>query len=370
LEEIKESLLRCQTVGNPCVIATIIEVDGSAYRREGARCLIMPDGEVTGILSGGCIEEELRGHADKVLKSGEACTVRYDFRTGEDDVWGTGIGCNGAIAVWLELFDPAGLPEEAERIVGDMRQRLDTRVTYEAVTVVCSSNPGSYPAGTRWTSPCSTYSGLLGAGQTAGIVQEKLHDIALELLVEEIAPRPELIIVGVGEDARLLCRMAKMLQWRVTILYHGTDRASRDRFPEADEIQIIPRLAFELADTRGKFAVIMTHQLELDREAVRKLLTEEIDYVGLVGSRYRLERILNELDTEEAGLSRCLLDKLYSPVGLDIGAETPQEIAMSIMAEMMAHRSGRSGSPLRNRKGIPLSHESARDSVRTGLRHV
>jgi xanthine dehydrogenase accessory factor len=370
LEEIKEALLRGQTAGSPCVIATVIEVDGSAYRREGARCLIMPDGEVTGILSGGCIEEELRGHADEVLKSGEARTVRYDFRTGEDDVWGTGIGCNGAIAVWLELFDPAGLPDEAERIVGDMRQRSDTRVSYEAVTVVGSSDPGTYPSGTRWTCPHSTYSGRFGAGQTAGIVQETLGYITLELLVEEIAPRPELLIVGVGEDARLLCRTAKMLQWRVTILYHGTDRASRDRFPEADYIQIIPRLAFELADTRGKFAVIMTHQLELDREAVRKLLTEEIAYVGLVGSRYRLERILNELDTEEAGLSRRLLDKLYSPVGLDIGAETPQEIAMSIMAEMMAYRSGRSGSPLRNRKGIPLSQELAQDCVRSELRYV
>lgn len=363
MEDIQEMLLRCQKDAVPCVIATIIEVEGSAYRREGTRCLFMPDGQVIGIVSGGCIEEDLRTHADEVLKSGEPRRVRYDFRTGEDEEWGTGVGCNGAIALWLELFDPVGKPEEAEWIAGDMRNRLKATAPYEAATVIATSDAARMPPGTRWVRKAGAYDGRLGTDRKAGIVPDTIGDIQVELLVERISPRPELIIVGVGEDARLLCRLARMLQWRVTILYHKTEKASPERFPEADEIRLIPRLAFEQADVAGKYAVIMTHQLELDREAVRKMLSDEIAYLGLVGSRSRLERILQDLTAAQGPLEPHLLEKLYSPVGLDIGAETPQEIALSIMAEMTAHRSGRSGAPLRNRKGIPSASGFARASA-------
>ncbi|MDU4698439.1 MAG: XdhC family protein, partial [Paenibacillus sp.] len=151
MEELIHALDDCRSEHRACVVATIVDVDGSAYRREGARCLIHTDGEVTGILSGGCIEEDLREHAQEVLRTLEPRKLLYDFRIGEDEVWGIGLGCNGAITVWLEPFDPVRAPDAADRIIGDIRRRVETREPYVAATVIGSSDPVAVPPGARRT---------------------------------------------------------------------------------------------------------------------------------------------------------------------------------------------------------------------------
>ncbi|MBM6997740.1 XdhC family protein [Paenibacillus sp. DXFW5] len=354
MEELSRELKACLSESRACVVATIVDVDGSAYRREGARCLIHVDGEVTGILSGGCIEEDLREHAQEVLRTLEPRKLFYDFRIGEDEVWGIGLGCNGAITVWLEPFDPVRSPHAADRILGDLRRRVETREPYVVATVIGSSDPAAVPPGARRTlAAAAEEAGLLGAGRRAGLVRLPEGSTQLELLLERVAPRPELVIVGVGDDARLLCSLARRLQWRVTVAYHATDKATRERFPAADELRVIPRYAFEQVDVKGKYVVVMSHNLDLDREAVHRMLTPEVAYLGLVGSRYRLEKILEPNSNgggSDGSIDPQLLAKLYSPVGLDIGAETPEEIAMSILAEMTAVKNGRSGGFLRDRK--------------------
>lgn len=356
MEEITRVLQECETEGSSCVIATIVDVNGSAYRREGARCVILEYGEVRGILSGGCIEEDLKEHAAEVFATGTPRRLSYDFRAGEDEVWGLGVGCNGAVDIWLELYDPVRFPEEAQRLAADYRRRQASRFPYEAVTVLASSDPSAHPVGERWTASDSlsapaAYAGKLRAGQKAGLVKAVIDGAVLELLVELIGPVSELVIVGVGEDAKVLSGLAKQLGWKVSILYHLTEKASRDHFPAADDILIVPRLAFDQADVAGKFVVVMSHNLELDREAVRHLIKVGPAYLGLVGSKYRLEQILNYIGLEEPEFDPGLLAKLYSPAGLDIGAETPEEIALSILAEAAACRSGRAGGFLRDRKG-------------------
>ncbi|GGA26641.1 XdhC family protein [Paenibacillus physcomitrellae] len=354
MDEIVRILRACEEEKRSCVIAAIVDVDGSAYRREGARCIILQHGEVVGILSGGCIEEDLKEHAAEVFATGLPRRLYYDFRAGEDEVWGLGIGCNGAVGIWLELYDPVRFPAEAQRIADDYQRRLSSRHPYAAVTVLSSSDPLVHPVGGRWTASAefSSEVGELREGQKAGLVKSVKDGVTLELLVESIRPAAELVIVGVGEDARLLSVMAKQLGWRVSILYHTTDKADRRLFPAADEVVIVPRLAYGQADAAGKFVVVMTHNLELDREAVRQLLKADPAYLGLVGSKYRLEQILSYIRKAEPEFEDRLLEKLYSPAGLDIGAETPQEIALSILAEAVACRSGKPGGFLRDRKGF------------------
>ncbi|MBD2843734.1 XdhC family protein [Paenibacillus sp. IB182496] len=389
MEELRDRLRACMDAGEPCVVAVIVRVEGSAYRREGARCLIRAGGEVHGILSGGCIEEELCAYAEEILRSGRSRMVHYDFRTDEDAVWGTGVGCNGAVTIWLEPFDPASRPERARAMLDDLDRRIAAAEPYEAVTVLGSSDPQRWPEGTRLRRPADE-SGTPGAAEEESAVRVSrggageplgMRDMAqspgfhtevwadgaeLELLIEPVRPRPELIIVGVGDDARVLCRLARQLEWKVRIVYHATDRLSAARFPEANALTVVSRLDYRSVAVRDAYVVVMTHQLELDSAAVTQLLVPEAAYVGLVGSRYRLQRILAALTAERGEPDATLLDKLHSPVGLDIGAETAEEIALSILAEAMARRRGRAGGPLRELGALggragPKNHDEFED---------
>ncbi|WP_020618715.1 XdhC family protein [Paenibacillus daejeonensis] len=359
------ALRRCQEERRSCVIATIIQVEGSAYRREGARCLIHVNGEITGILSGGCLEEELRLQVCTVFADGVPKRVAYDLRAGEDEPWGLGQGCNGAVTIWLELFDPVLRPEAAAVMLADGEARLTSEIPYWALMVVSAETGGPYRPGDRLkiSEEDRQLGNPLAAPDTVtGLRSVTIERHSLEVFTEHIRSEPRLYIIGVGADVELLSRLAGLMAWPATVVYHQTSRADEAMFPAAEQVLHVPRGDFSrLGERPGSYAVVMTHQLELDQEAVRQLLPmAHLAYVGVLGSRSRIQRIVTHAATA-SGFRAEWLHKLHAPIGLDIGGGTPETISLSIMSEMMAHRHGRLGGSLRD-MGMLLS--SAEDEAR------
>jgi xanthine/CO dehydrogenase XdhC/CoxF family maturation factor len=347
MKEIRAELKLCWEQKLPCVVATIIQVDGSAYRKEGARCIIRQNGDILGILSGGCIEEDIKEHAFGLFQTGQSQKLFYDFRAGEDDLWGLGLGCNGAVTIWLELFDPVTYPSQAKAMLADFEARESCGAIYYAFTVLSSDPAGRYISGQRWSLPAGEAVEFELPSAAVAIITNHVQGERVELFVEKIEPAPRLSIIGVGADAALLSEMAKSFEWTVHIVYHETARADKRYFPYADGIIYIPRANYSsLAAYSDHYVVLMSHNLELDQEAVKQLLPKaEIAYLGLLGSQSRIRRIV-EYVRSLVDFNPAWLQKLFSPIGLDIGAKTPQEITLSIMAEMIAHRNRRNGGSL------------------------
>ncbi|GBF75187.1 hypothetical protein PA598K_03573 [Paenibacillus sp. 598K] len=409
MRAIVEALRHCRETAESCVIATIIRVEGSAYRREGARCLIHADGRIVGILSGGCLEAELKEQAHHVFVDGESRRVHYDLRaTSEEEPWGLGTGCDGAVTVWMELFDPISHPAAAAAILADGEARLSAPSAYWSLTVVGAEDDSEYAAGDRWQLPVATEeSGPIawesgsdgGRRPTACAASRKaveqaresqplprmrsqssagllLDTLALpqggrglctgwmrgglvEVFAELVRPVPRLVVLGSGADAELLSQMAAPLGWAVTIADHRIERAAPPGFSTAAR-HPVPRGDYSsIADLQAPYVVVMTHHLEVDRAAMRQLLPlAAVDYVGLLGSRSRARRIVADVQEDE-GFRAEWLAKLHAPVGLDLGGETPEEICLSILAELTAHRHRRDGGPLRASELLDVPQGSA-----------
>lgn len=362
MKPIREMLRQCWTAHQPCVIATIIKVDGSAYRREGSRCLIHEDGAITGILSGGCLESDLREHAHAVLETGQPKQLYYDFRWNEDEVWGVGIGCNGAITVWLEPFDPIRAKAAAVQLLQDEEYRVACEQSWWAVTVLESADPVALPLGSRVRLDQAPVLADGGKVEQTGIVSGCLQKVNALLFAERIDPRPRLTIIGSGADAALLCAMAAELQWHVTVADHRPVLLEDEGFAAANVRIVVPRGDFTpLLTGPDRYVVVMTHHLELDIAAVSQLIAEEVAYIGIVSSRKRAERIVESVLSGNPDISReHLTDKLFAPIGLDIGAQSPEEITLSIMGELIAVQRGKAGvGSLRDRRKETTRSEPA-----------
>jgi xanthine/CO dehydrogenase XdhC/CoxF family maturation factor/CTP:molybdopterin cytidylyltransferase MocA len=294
--------------GGDCALATVVETKGSAYRRAGARLIIRRDGKTWGAISGGCIESDIIERALNVIHRHEATLVR--FRPADDDlIVGLGSGCPGEVAV---LIEP--LPES-------LHDRLSIASAEEALI--------------------TTYRGTL-LGTSIG----HLFAAPDDAFVQPIVSRLSLFIFGASPAAEPLLRFAKELGWCVRIADHRPVVATDERFATADAIEIAPT---DELPSRFKYpppsaAVLMTHHYLRDLELIRRLAPLRLDYLGLVGSRERARRLIAEC----AALGT---DSLRAPAGLDLGADAPSEIALSIVAEIQAVLRRTSATALRNRHG-------------------
>ncbi|WP_274650946.1 XdhC family protein [Paenibacillus humicola] len=352
MKQIRETLRRLMAERKRAVLATIIRVEGSAYRREGSRCLFTENGEIVGMLSGGCVEADVREHAEDVFATGRPKRIVYDFRSDSDDVWGMGAGCNGAITIWLELFDPVGEADAAGRIAADFEARLSADAPFISAMVVDSQAP--YPAGYRLTADELAASLPLAEVSIGSAELRKLtfKGVTLTAFVERIAPAPSLYIVGAGPDAMLLGRAAHALDWKVTFIDHRTGEEQRSQLPNGSSWLQVPRGDFSGVPVHDSvYVVLMTHSIGLDIEAARRFLFSPAAYLGILGSRRRAQQIAEVLREEAGSIAADLsvLNKLHAPVGLDIGAQTPEEITLSVMSELLAVRGRRSGGSLRER---------------------
>lgn len=352
----------------PAALATVVKTEGSAYRRAGARMLVRSDGSRVGAISGGCLEADVAERARLVMETGVSQYVRYDARGANGDLIFEA-GCDGAIGILIEPI------ERAAPSLNYLAQCMDARRAGALATVFQMRGDGKQLLGMRLMMDgreCATDiedSELIAAiqndaraaidnGVRRNCIYETAHS-SCEVLIEPIQTPVALVICGAASGAVPLAQMAARMGWRVTIA---------DPRPDALDPSLVPGAAFVTAprerllntiafDARTA-AVVMTHNYEWDLALLTQMLPSPAGYVGLLGSRRRAQRVWSDLHDARLELTPEQRDRFHSPAGLDIGSETPEEIALSIVAEIQAAMSRRVGGALRDRLGAIHSFET------------
>ena len=349
LERVHRALSAAAERGEAAVVVTVLGVEGSVYRGAGARMVVSSSGECTGAVSGGCLEADIVARSPEILASGRPEVAHYDTRASDDVVLGLGLGCQGVIDVLMEPH--AG--EALTQAIAFYRRLAAHRVPVVMHTLV--RDFAGEAIGAR-------YIAFAGGDRIEG--NAELLAAGAEVVTEIVTPAVPLVICGGGNDAIPLARLAKLLGWHVTVVDHRSSFASRERFPDADVI-----VCANLTQGEGGFpetvtvddrtiAVCMAHSATHDRACLHALLDARARYIGVLGPRRRTLELLGDRSTEGD-----IPPTVHSPVGLDIGAESPEEIALAIVAEVAAVTRGRAGGMLRERVGPIHERRAKSDSL-------
>lgn len=377
LNELLQALQAAEQNGDQAVLATVVKVEGSAYRRPGARMLIPALGHTVGTISGGCLEADLTKKAWWLTESGEPQVQRYSTGTNEDDDEGEdaaltfGLGCNGTVYVLLERH---GL-NTPSAVVELLRQVRDSQLPAAVATVIGHYRQASVRVGDRvLLEPYLRYRGKLREAALDASIRRDLSSTLseqksslriysdqhgeVEVFFEFVAAQRRLVVFGAGHDAQPLVRMAKLLDWHVTVVDGRAHFARPERFSEADAVILAPvNQPFALNDLiSGSAVAVMTHSYSQDRHWLGGVLQGLPGYIGQLGPRERTERLLNELCQQTTYLPS--LRQLHYPMGLDIGGDTPEAVALAILAEMSAALNQRNGGMLKYR-ATPIHQASA-----------
>ncbi|QLG09764.1 XdhC family protein [Deinococcus sp. D7000] len=337
--------------GQRAAIATVVGVQGSAYRREGTRMLVLDDGAQVCMLSGGCLEAEVVEVALEVIRSGVSTITHYDLS--EDATWGLGIGCGGSVDVrverveaddpvmgaWLAALGQGELAALAVPLKGEGRLLI---------------RPDGETMGDLSPAPLRDFA-VQAARERLGQLEPRAVTLAAPdgtpLFIDISTPPPVLVLYGAGHDAMPLSRGAHDLGYEVHVIDPRGAYLTPGRFPGA----ILHDLAPE--DLRGftlparASLLIMNHHLDRDRVCLHHALNSGAPYVGVLGPLSRAQGLLDELEAEGVTFSDAELARLRAPVGLRVGAEAPEEVALSILAELMAWRRGYDGGFLSGHAG-------------------
>ena len=362
LQDIVRGWSELRKRGQEVVLATVVAASGSTYRRPGARLLLSAERWIAGGISGGCLERDVLGKAWWRTREGPL-VVTYDSTSADDEeTWTFGLGCNGRVDVLLERLAPSGEAHPLDFIA----RCLEARRSGVMATVF---RGGPDAVGRRLILDADGVRSDLPPGRLRDVVREAAEAVAREgrtrseridgaagpheVLLEVVRPPRSLVIFGTGQDAVPLVRLAAALGFHLTVVSNTSGGAPTELFQEADA-----RLTASPAAVREKLVleddaavVIMTHNLGHDRGYLRFALESACTYVGILGPRARTDRLLNELAEDGFRPSESRRAALYSPVGLHLGAEQPEEIALSILAEVEARFSGANAQSLRGRPG-------------------
>lgn len=336
-----------RALNRPLVLATVLHTAGPTYSKPGALMLITGDGEYAGLLSGGCLEGDLAGHGRGVLANGPPRLVHYDMRGPDDLLFGLGSGCEGAMDILLQRLDASNDWQPMTRLAAAWRSQRAS-----ALLLVAESADPALPAG------CGVFT---DDGQCFGDGEDRrLRALASQLrsalpsssrVLPTVLPGidvlallqpapPQLLLLGAGSDAQPVAQLAAFLGWRLTVVDHRSGYAQLARFPQAAVVLdagpagLPPLLVPGAAPFAA--AVVMSHHLATDLAYLRALADSDIPYIGLLGPPVRRERLLKDLGADAARLR----PRLRAPVGLDLGAVTPEAIALSIAAEIHATLAG------------------------------
>ncbi|WP_254529834.1 XdhC family protein [Natrinema gelatinilyticum] len=345
------------------VLATIVDVEGNAYRRPGAKMLLDEAGEGVGSITAGCLEDDLLAVAESVREAGRPELITYDLMEDDEDVWGLGVGCNGIIDVLLEplteTYRPAVEAFDEGRDVAVLTvleggigplERGDR--AYYRPDEGSLSRPDGDPA-TDWPADLSTLAAdLAGRGQ-ADVLEIGAGEDRLEVFVDGLAASTGLVIFGSGHDVGPVTELAAKNDFRVTVVGFRGSVDLAERFPDADRtLTTSPGAIDDAVDLDERtYAVVMTHNFVDDRLTIERLLDSPVPYVGLMGPRERFEEMLEAFENEGQTFDEETLSSLYTPIGLDLGGGSPYQIAHSIVAEVLAVSKDRTPRHLRRREG-------------------
>ncbi len=366
LKAIAEAYQQVDFSQRKAALATVVKVRGSSYRSPGARMLITDDGRWVGSISGGCLEGDALRKARAVMTDKKSMTVTYDTREESNQNLGIGLGCNGVIDVLIEPIENG----EASNPIAGFQSLLQKQEPVAMATVF--NGPDQVGRKLMLTSSGST-SGELNFGTLSAQLVTDLTQvfatkkseakkyiadgIEYEVFLELIQPAVNLIIFGGGFDARPVSELAKSLGWTVSVTDECVAHIAPIFFPSADKLSLCQR---EFVDrdfniTPYTACVLMSHNYEYDRDVLKKLIKTDTPYIGILGPRKRFDKMLVEFNQQGITLSDDDLKRIHSPIGLDIGAEAPDEIALSIIAEIQGKFTSRSGGFLKYHSG-PIHH--------------
>lgn len=364
INDILKAYAKAQQENKRSALATVVKVEGSSYRRPGARMLVTEDGVLTGAISGGCLEGDALKKALSAIHQQQKKLVTYDTTDEDDAKFGVQLGCNGIVYI---LFEPINNQEannpidilkaliaERERTVlltlfaTDHQQQLGTSMLYRTAKLI-STFPDhvtvefAEKARQVWSKQLSHFETL------------EIDGLQHEAFFEYTSPPIALIIAGAGNDVQPLVQMAHILGWNVTVVDGRPTHATTQRFPNANRVLIAkPNEVMDKIeiDEQTAFA-LMTHNYNYDTELLNLLLNTNAPYIGTLGPKKKLIKMLEDLNlnTEENQ------NRVHGPIGLDIGAETAEEIAISIIAEIKAFFAGANATSLKNKKNSIHTHQ-------------
>ena len=362
IADVLEAIESLGARGQRMALATIVAVRGSTYRRPGARLLVPEEGAPIGNISGGCLEGDVADMARVVMEEGTARLAGWDLTADDDEVWGLGLGCNGAIEVFIE---PA---EQAAAVTRALRVALDEERPISLVTALESEAPELVSPGARLVvRPDGPVEGSLGhADVDAEAIVSAREQLAVgrseirtfvhgvRAFVEVLEPPLRLVICGAGHDAIPLVRAAAGIGWRPIVVDDRPAFLTPERYPQAHAFVGVDE-PVQVADAapldERTFVVVMTHNFLRDRDYLRGLLRSDVGYIAMLGPAARTQRILMDLAADGVELTDKDRARIHGPAGLDLGAEGPDEIAQAIVAEIVAVRHERAGGFLKERPG-------------------
>lgn len=343
------------------VLATVVHVEGSSYRRPGARMLVLENGMMIGAISGGCLEGDALKKALLTFSDKTTRLITYDTSNEEDATVGIQLGCEGVIQVLFEYINHTqqNNPIELIRKACNNRQKSVLVTLFDVqdkknplMGTTCLYNEhGHFESNLEETINKSI---VVDAQQVIANVQPQfttyqIGEQSINGFLDYIQPPISIVIVGAGNDAIPLSKMADLLGWEVKVVDGRNTHAKQDRFISACQVLVSkPEKVLEQIkiDDRTCF-VLMTHNYQYDLQMLKALLPLGISYIGLLGPKKKLEKALNELVEQGFVPTEAQLANVYGPTGLDIGAETAEEIASSIIAEIQAVFNKKEGSKLK-----------------------
>lgn len=376
-EAIITSYDEAKSKGHRCVLATVVHVEGSSYRAAGARMLVDEYGFMTGAISGGCLEGDALRKALLALDQNQSKLITYDTSDEDDAVIGAQLGCNGVIQVLFEPVDPnkennpiellrkaeeqdqpAALvslfsldktkPQAGTTLLIDHGRKvtgqLEDRALYEKITTIAQN---------------ALQNRLNHFGEYHS--SEEVHNAFIEI----ITPPPTLVLVGAGNDSQVLSRMAEVLGWDIIVADGRPTHANKKRFNSCEVVVTNPGEILDNVDiNENTVFVLMTHNYNYDLSVLKLLLDKEVvPYIGILGPNKKYQRMLDDLEEEGIILSDEQAARIYAPVGLQLGAETPAEIGLSILSEIQAVMTDSNVRSLRELEGS--IHNKEQDEFKT-----